>query len=118
VRVYRGRLEGFRGSWGSGIAHLIISGKAIPCDNGPTVRALQACYGGVIGRGHSVSEGPSWVGREVVWAYDDMGLVLGGFVPLEDWYDMDRPDIPDGPDGARVELVDGEYIVVEDGDDD
>jgi hypothetical protein len=89
--TYRGKLEGFYGSWGSGIGFLIIDGTPISCENGATVRALEACYGDVIVCGHRISD-RSFKGREVVYAVDDLGLLLG-FTPIEVW---EEPEIPAG----------------------
>lgn len=89
----RGKIDGFSGSWGSGLGYLIIDGQPVPCDNGPTVRGLEACFGNVIGKAHDVVSGPSWVGKEIVYSVDAFGL-LEGFTPAEDW---DGPD-PDSED--------------------
>lgn len=93
MTTYKGKIEGFRGSWGSGIGYLIVDGQSIPCDNAPTVRALDACFGGVIGNAHNVQEGPSWIGKEIVYSIDPFGLLLG-FTPADQW---DGPEIP--PEG-------------------
>jgi len=84
----KGTIVGFRGSWSSGIAELMIKDgkgriKAIPCENTTTVRALDACYGGVIQSGRTASEKP-FVGKKIFYEYDDMGLLLGRFVPACD----------------------------------
>jgi len=89
--IYRGIIESFSGSWGSGIATLRISGKSIPCDNGQTVRALQECFGNAIGEGHTVNQ-KGFVGQDIIYVYDDMGLVLGGFVPTDE-YTGEIPEI-------------------------
>lgn len=87
TNVYKGRLLGFSGSWGSGLGYLMIEDvetgvvESVPCDNAPTVRALEACFGGVIGAGHTVRRKPGFVGKVVLWSYDEMGLTLGGFTP-------------------------------------
>ena len=44
----RGTIDGFSGSWDSGLGYLVIDGQPVPCDNAATVRALEACFGGVI----------------------------------------------------------------------
>ncbi len=85
----KGTIEGFSGSWGSGMGYLIIDGKPIPCDNAPTVRALEGCFGNVIARGHSVNN-DAIKGKEVVYSVDGIGLLLG-FTPVEDWT---GPEIP------------------------
>lgn len=97
-----GVIERFAGSWGSGLGWLTISGETVPCENGPTVRALENAFGGVIRDGHT-AEVPEDL-PEVVWWMDDMGLVLGGFCLAEEWNDLGYPEIPDwgldfdGPD--------------------
>jgi hypothetical protein len=48
----RGTIDGFVGSWASGFDYLAIDGIPVPCDNGPKVRALDACFGGVTVPGH------------------------------------------------------------------
>ena len=85
----KGRLIQFRGSWGSGLATLEIEDsetgahELVPCDNGATVRALEAAFGDVITPEHTAN-GDGYKGREVYWSYDEFGLVLEGFTPVED----------------------------------
>ena len=91
--LQQGTIEGFSGSWGSGLGYLIISGTPVPCDNGPTVRALRDAFGDdVIARGHTANNDPI-TDQEVVYWLDDFGLVLGGFIPISDWYDAGNDDI-------------------------
>ncbi len=75
------------GSWGSGIAQLTLRvGRkkvVVPCENGPTVRALDAIFGDVIAPGHSVNV-DAIRGKKVRYCLDDMGLMLGGLAPVED----------------------------------
>lgn len=84
----RGIIKGFEGSWGSGIGHLVIEDsetgaeERVPCENGPTVRALESAFGDVIGAGHNVESEGGHVGQEIYWDYDEMGLMLGGFTPV------------------------------------
>ncbi len=47
-----GIIDAFVGNWGSGLGYLVIDGQPVPCDNAATVRALDACFGGVIAPGH------------------------------------------------------------------
>jgi hypothetical protein len=88
--IRKGILRDFRGSWGSGLGYLVIEDsethvvESIPCDNAPMVRALEACFGNVIGKAHTVAKKPGFVGREVYWSYDEFGLTLGGFTPTAD----------------------------------
>jgi hypothetical protein len=86
IDYHVGTITAFRGSWGSGVGFLEFlnddgSEYSVPCDNGPTVRALDAAFGDVISPGHSV-DNAAIAGQRVAWFYDDMGLLLGGFVPL------------------------------------
>ena len=83
----KGTIIGFYGSYGSGIATLSIKTetgehKMVPCDNGPTVRALDAIFGNVIGPGHSVNV-YAIKGKKIRYEMDDMGLVLGWIAPDE-----------------------------------
>jgi hypothetical protein len=84
-----GIIKGFSGNWNSGIGHLIIedmeSGhkSAVPCENGPTVRALQSAFGDVIGDAHDIKNGGGHINQKIEWDYDDMGLMLGWFAPVE-----------------------------------
>jgi hypothetical protein len=94
--IHKGILGQFMGSWLSGLGFLEIDGRPVPCENGPTVRALDACFGNVIRPGHTISN-KSFDGREVVYSVDDLGLLLA-FTPVEDWT---GPDIP--PDGLEEE---------------
>ena len=91
MEVRKGVLRKFGGSWGSGLGYLLIedseSGvrESIPCDNAPTVRALEACFGNVISDGHTVNnEDGGFIGQEVFWSYDEMGLMLKGFTPVDE----------------------------------
>lgn len=81
--IMKGTIERFVGSWGSGLGYLVIDGVSVPCENGPTVRALDACFGDVITFGHSVNQ-EAIKGKEIYWSYDEFGLILGGFTPVED----------------------------------
>ncbi len=88
ITTKRGTIEGFHGSWGSGLGYLVIDGQPVLCENGATVRALQGAFGNVIDPGHTASV----KGRhEVVYSIDGMGLLLG-FTPIEEWT---GPEIPE-----------------------
>ena len=84
----KGITVNFRGSWGSGLGYLDIEDsetkqvEAVPCDNASTVRALEAAFGNVITPGHTAN-GPGYKGQEIYWDYDEIGLVLGGFSPVD-----------------------------------
>ena len=85
----KGTIIEFRGSWSSGLGYLIIEDsrthkvEAVPCDNAPTVRALEAAFGDTITPGHTAN-GTGYKGKEIYWDYDESGLVLGGFTPAEE----------------------------------
>jgi len=87
MEIRKGKLIQFRGSWGSGLAVLEIEDsetgahELVPCDNGATVRALEAAFGNVITQGHTAN-GDGYKGKEVYWSYDELGLVLEGFTPV------------------------------------
>lgn len=87
--IRKGTIVGFSGSWSSGMATLVIKDsrtgveETIPCENTSTVRALDAAYGGIIGNDHTASV-DSIKGKEIYWAMDDMGIMLGGFQPVEE----------------------------------
>ena len=89
MNIRKGKLIRFSGSWGSGLGTLEIEDsvtgvhQCVPCDNGTTVRALEAAFGNVITPGHTAN-GNGYRGQEVYWSYDELGLVLGGFTPVEE----------------------------------
>ncbi|MBA7686798.1 hypothetical protein ES703_95257 [subsurface metagenome] len=89
MEIRKGKLIQFRGSWGSGLGTLEIEDsetgecEQVPCDNGATVRALEAAFGNVITPAHTAN-GDGYKGREVYWSLDELGLVLEGFTPVED----------------------------------
>ena len=89
MEIRKGRLIQFGGSWGSGLGTLEIEDSEtgerehVPCDNGATVRALEAAFGNVITPAHTAN-GSGYKGREVYWSLDELGLVLAGFTLVED----------------------------------
>ncbi|GAH68709.1 unnamed protein product [marine sediment metagenome] len=89
VEIRKGKLIQFHGSWGSGLGTLEIEDSKtgapehVHCDNGATVRALEAAFGDVITEGHTAN-GDGYKGQEVYWSYDEFGLVLEAFTPVED----------------------------------
>ena len=100
----QGIILGLRGSWSSGIAQLIIKDenghvKEIPCVNTATVCALDDCYGGVIQSGRTARQ-DSFVGKKIFYEYDEMGLMLGKFVPVCDTCH----------ENPATEIVEGKYI--------
>lgn len=90
--VRKGKLKGFRGSWGSGLGFLVIEDsktgftEEIPCENGATVRALEGCFGNVIGNGHCVKsdQEAGFYDKEVYWSLDEFGIVLEAFTPVDE----------------------------------
>jgi hypothetical protein len=96
AHTFRARILAFHGSWLSGLATLVVllaNGEthSIYCENAPTVRALDACFGNIIRRDHTVAIPAALRDREVVLSVDGMGLLLA-FTPVEDW---PGPDVPD-----------------------
>jgi len=99
----KGIIINFRGSWSSGIAELIIKDekgkvKEIPCENTSTVRALDACYGGVISVGRTANQKP-FIGKKIFYEYGDFGL-LGRFVPACDFCG----------ENPATDIIDNKYI--------
>lgn len=94
-----GRIEGFLGSWGSGVAFLVIDGQLIPCENTPTVRALDELFGDVIAPGHTVNL-KAVVGRQVAYKVDGFGL-LEGLAPTEMADELNEPEVE--PEGEALE---------------
>jgi len=85
ITFSRGIIEAFYGNWLSGLASLMISGKIVHCDNAPTVRALDGCFGNVITASHTVNQ-KAIKGKDIVYSTD--GLILEAFTPTEDWRRM------------------------------
>jgi hypothetical protein len=54
--IRKGTIEGFSGTWDSDLGYLVIDGTPIPCENAPTVQALDRMFGDVIGPGHTVND--------------------------------------------------------------
>jgi hypothetical protein len=88
----KGVITGFSGSWMSGLGYLLVDGVPVPCENAPTVRALDACFGDVIAEGCTVNQ-EAIIGRQIYYSMDDMRLVLGGFTPVDEpgWDDEIDP---------------------------
>jgi hypothetical protein len=87
MKIYKGTILQLSGSWGSGLAMLDIADERrghirIPCENGPAVRALDDCFGGVIGPGHTILPEGGCAGKEIYYFLDDIGL-LSGFSPVD-----------------------------------
>lgn len=103
--VQRGTLLQFRGTWGSGMGILQIQNsdtgtvQNVPCDNAPTVRALENCFGNVITEGHTAG-GDGYKGQEVYYSCD--GLLLVAFTPVDDA----NPELIEAYEEARKEDTD------------
>ena len=74
--IHKGKIMGFRGSWGSGIGFVLIkdskTGRVqnLSCENAPTVRAFEAAYGDIIGPGQT-ADFSKITGREIYWGPGD-----------------------------------------------
>lgn len=84
-----GKIIDFQGSWMSGLATLVVENEetgqteSIFCDNSPTVRALAAAFGGVIGPGHTANV-KAIRGKRINYSTDNLGLgILEGFDIVE-----------------------------------
>ena len=89
AHTFRAHILSFHGSWLSGLAVLevlLVNGntRLIYCENAPTVRALETCFGNIIGPNHTAGIPPEVRDREIIVSVDEMGLLLG-FTPVEDW---------------------------------
>jgi hypothetical protein len=87
-KMKQGKIVEFVGTWCSGIAHLHIESDGIiipvPCDNAPTVRALEGFFGNVIGPGHIVKKDGGHVGEEIM--YETESGILSVIIPLNSVY--------------------------------
>ena len=87
--IYKGKIQGFEGSWGSGLAQLIVKDsrtgeiKSLSCDNAQTVRSLEAAFGDTIGEGHTVNPKGAYVGKEIYYSMESWGGMVG-FQPVEE----------------------------------
>lgn len=70
-----GEIQDFAGSWGSGFATIrFTDGMTVTCENAPTVRCLDAMFGGVISPGHRVNVA-ALKGKQVVYGVDELGIL-------------------------------------------
>lgn len=87
-KLFKGTIKDFNGSWHSGLATITIKDsktkqeQIIPCENGQTVRMLDAAFGGVIVGNHSAKL-VNVIGKEIYWHYGDYGGILGWFIPVD-----------------------------------
>jgi hypothetical protein len=87
MEVYKGIIQGFSGTWNSGLAMLFVEKEdgefeRLLCDNAPTVRAIDAAFPGFIRGNHSVDNN-AIKGKEIFYSCDDMGM-LESFTPVEE----------------------------------
>jgi hypothetical protein len=86
MKIEKGTILNFRGSWGSGIGYLVIQKEgereeiSVPCENGATVRALSN-YVDCITTGHGVDV-DKIKGMEIFYAMEGWGT-MAGLVPTE-----------------------------------
>ena len=104
MEINKGIIRGFGGNWMSGLGYLHIEDSdepwvrhSVPCDNVSTVRALDDCFGNVIGPGHTINNDPEQrrdedgrflpkpghLGKEIFWSYDEIRMIFGGFTPVK-----------------------------------
>ena len=80
VKQIEGTIVGFRASQDSGIAHLVVDGVHVPCDNVATVKCLDACFGNFIVDGHAC-DANAIIGKRIRYTLDEIG-VLKGMIPI------------------------------------
>ena len=82
--LYRGVIVGLYGSWQSGLGELQLEDNHVFCENAPTVRAMDRCFGGVIGPGHTIdNDNGGHVGKEIFYTIDAFN-VLVAFTPVDE----------------------------------
>lgn len=84
--IFMGKITGYESSWGSGMATLIVelpSGEKthVHADSGPLGRALGDMFD-AYSPGHSINA-DKVIGHNVFFWMDEMGLTLGGLIPVE-----------------------------------
>lgn len=91
MTIRKGTIVRMDGSWMSGIGELVIDEQrkgrvervGVTCENAQTVRSLNACFGNVIGEGHTINnETGGHLGKEIFFSVDGIGI-LDGFTPVE-----------------------------------
>ena len=80
IEGIEGTILEFRGSWDSGLAHLVVDGIPVPCLNGPTVRCLNNHFPNFIIEGHGYDEN-AIIGKRIKYSVDDFA-VLDGLIPV------------------------------------
>jgi hypothetical protein len=82
VEIYKDTISGLSGHPMSGLWLLQFeSGRSVHIESGYGVRQLASCFGATEGSGDLLDK---IVGKVVYWSYDEMGLVLGGFTPVDE----------------------------------
>ena len=69
-----GTILAFRGSWDSGLAHLVVDGIPVPCHNSTTVRCLDSHFPNFIIEGHGYDEN-AIIGKRIEYTVDDFGVL-------------------------------------------
>jgi uncharacterized protein YPO0396 len=103
MNIFKGKIVSFTSPRDSGIGYLNIKDSAtelvfsIPCEKTSTIRALESCFGNVIGSDRRVSKAGGHTFQEIFWFYDQDGRFLKGFVPVNqapkeiaDFYNFER----------------------------
>ena len=80
VKQIEGTIVGFRGSRDSRIAHLVVDGVHVPCDNTATVICLDACFGNFIVDDHAC-DANAIIGKRIKYTVDEIG-VLETLIPV------------------------------------
>ena len=92
MKIYKSEIVDLWGSWGSGVCKVTLKDvgtdivRDVPAENPTFIRALASAYGG-ISPGHSFDV-DSVRGKVIYWGYDDMGLLMAGFVPEDEATDQ------------------------------
>jgi hypothetical protein len=77
------RIVAFQGSWGSGLATLVLEHGQVFADNGGLGRALIRAFGAG-GQGHTI-DNAALQGQGIYYWRDEMGLCIAGFIPEGEW---------------------------------
>ena len=80
VEEIEGTIVGLQPSWTSGIAHLVVDGVHVPCDNTATVKCLHACFGNFIVDDHAC-DANAIIGKRIKYTVDEIG-VLETLIPV------------------------------------
>lgn len=82
MEIHRGTISDLTGNPMSGIWMLHFEdGSSIPIESGSGVRALARAFGAREGSGDLMDK---IVGQTIDYVYDDMGLCMAGFNPVEE----------------------------------